>query len=126
MDVTADFERLRTAATEKIEFAITDAVSRGKSDYVVVVLDIRDNAARRIANTIAGKEAIANMLTEGLRRKTTPILSVAQPRETILTFLDQIGAELPAASRTPAADGLFRVFAVAGGGVANWLLPLPT
>jgi hypothetical protein len=126
MDDKAEFERLRTMATEKIEFAITDAVSRGKSDYVVVVLDIRDNAARRIANTIAGEEATANMLTEGVRRESTPILSVAQPRETILSFLDQIGAELPTASRTPATDGMFRVFAVAGGGVANWLLPLPT
>jgi hypothetical protein len=111
---------------EKIEFAYENALLHGHDDPVIVVLDLSDATAARVAE-LAGssKEQIDRWRSECLQRDLIPTQIVAAPRWAVLTVIGPLSPKSPQGIIKPNPPGTFRVVAVAAGGNAFADFPLP-
>jgi hypothetical protein len=111
---------------EKIEFAYENALRHELDDPVIVVLDLSDADAARLAE-LAGssKEQVDRWRRECSQRDLIPTQILAAPRWAVLTVIGPLTPNSPQGVIKPNPPGAFRVVAVAAGGNAFADFPLP-
>ena len=111
---------------EKIEFAYENGLLHEIDDLVIVVLDLSDDRAARVAE-LAGssKEQIDRWCRECSQRDLIPTQIVAAPRWAVLTVIGPLTRNSPQGIIKPNPPGTFRVVAVAAGGNAFADFPVP-
>ncbi len=111
---------------EKIEFAYENALLHGLDDPVIVVLDLCDDRAARLAE-LAGssKEQVERWRHDCSQRDLIPTQIVAAPRWAVLTVVGPLTPNSPQGILKPNPPSTFRVIAIAAGGNAFADFPTP-
>ncbi len=111
---------------ERIEFAYEKAVAAGMDDPVVLVLDLHDEQANRLA-VLAGvpAEHVHRFLEECGRSESVPTQIMVAPRWAVLAVVGPMTPGSPQGILKPNPPATFRVLALAAGGIAFADFPLP-
>jgi hypothetical protein len=118
--------RLLLHNRERIEFAYDKAQSDGIDDAVVLVLDLSDDRAARLAQ-LAGLhlEQIERWREECARREVVPTQILAAPRWAALTVVGPMTPNSALGIIQSSPPDTFRVVAIASGGNAFADFPMP-
>ncbi len=111
---------------ERIEFAYEKAKADGMDDPVILVLDLQDDRAARLAQLTGLPWQQVNLWREECdRRDTVPTQILAAPRWAVLAVVGPMTPNSPQGILKPNPSGTFRVLALASGGIAFADFPLP-
>lgn len=118
--------RLLLFNRERIEFAYEKAKANGMEDPVILVLDLRDERARKLAQ-LAGlpKEQAERWCKQCSRHQSVPTQIVAAPRWAVLAVVGRLTPNSPQGILRPCPPATFRVIGIAAGGNAFADFPLP-
>jgi hypothetical protein len=111
---------------ERIEFAYENALSHGLDDAIVIVLDLCDDRAARLAQLAGSPKAqIDRWREECGHRGVVPTQIVAAPRWAALTVIGPLTPKSPRGILAPSPCDTFRVVAISSGGNAFADFPTP-
>lgn len=111
---------------ERIEFAYEKAKADGTDDPVILVLDLQDDRAARLAQLTGLPWQQVNLWREECgRNESVPTQILAAPRWAVLAVVGPMTPNSPQGILKPNPPGKFRVVAIAAGGNAFADFPLP-
>lgn len=111
---------------ERIEFAYEKVQANGMDDPVILVLDLQDDRAARLAQlTGLPWERVKLWREDCGQRDAVPTQILAAPRWAVLAVVGQMTPNSPQGIVKPSPPGTFRVIAIAAGGNAFADFPLP-
>jgi len=124
--VRAEYRRqLLLLNRERIEFAYEKARGKGIDDPVVLVLDLQDERAARLAQQTGLEwEAIERWREECRRNDCVPTQVLCAPRWAVVCTVGPTSPNSPHGIARPCAPNAFRVVAIAAGGNAFADFPL--
>ena len=108
----SDHDILYQQGREQIETNYLQAVNRGVVDPVVVVMDLREPLAMKIAEAAGQRAAVEAQIAEGERRGVMPIVFGGHPREGAKELLAE-SPEIVRALNDGAAPEMFLTIIVA-------------
>src|SRR5262249_25564882 len=85
-------DELLTLANEKIKAACADALQRNLEDPVVLVLDLRDERAKEVAEQVTDRSNIDQAILEAGKRSTIPPLTIFMPPKQVSQVLAPLAA----------------------------------
>mgnify|MGYP006876613410 CR=1 FL=1 len=111
---------------ERIEFAYEKALSKGLDDPIILVLDLQDDRAARLAQqTGLDWETIQRWREACLQGDFVPTQVLCAPRWAVMCTVGPTTPNSPRGIAKPCAPGTFRVVAMAAGGNSFADFPLP-
>lgn len=118
--------RLLLFNQERIEFAYEKAKADGMDDPVIVVLDLHDERAAKLAQlTGLPKEQADRWCKQRSRHDSVPTQILAAPRWAALAVIGSMTPNSLQGILKPSPPDTFRVIAVAAGGNAFADFPMP-
>jgi len=111
---------------ERIEFAYVKAQSKRMDDPIILVLDLQDDGAARLAQlTGVPWEQIERLREECHRSDVVPAEVIAVPQETVSCVVGPPASDGPKVVAQPVQRGSFRVVAIASNGNSYADFPAP-
>ena len=111
---------------ERIEFACVKAQAKGLDDPIILVLDLQDDSAARLARlTGVPWEQIERLREQCDRADVVPTEIIAVPREAVLCIVGPESPNSPKEIAQPNRPGTFRVVAIASNGNSFADFPAP-
>lgn len=110
----SDHDILYQQGREQIEVAYLQAVNRGVADPVVIVMDLREPLAMKIAEAAGQRDAVEAQIAEGERRGVVPTVFGGHPREAAKKLLAESPEIVNALDGMP-APGMFLTIIIALG-----------
>jgi len=125
--LAAEYRRqLLTLNRERIEFAYEKARANGLDDPIILVLDLQDDRAARLAQlTGLPWEQIERWREECDRCDVVPTQILAAPRWAVLCVVGPTTPSSPKGIAKPSPAGTFRVVAIASNGNSFADFPAP-
>lgn len=110
----SDHDILYQQGREQIEVAYLQAMNRSVVDPVVIVMDLREPLAMKIAEAAGQRAAVEAQIAEGERRGVVPTVFGGHPREAAKKLLAE-APEIVHALDSSAAPGMFSTIIIALG-----------
>lgn len=113
-DENFDHDILYQQGREQIEVAYLQAVNRSVVDPVIIVMDLREPLAMKIAEAAGQRAAVEAQIAEGERRGVVPTVFGGHPREAAKKLLAEAPEIVNALDGLP-APGMFLTIIIALG-----------
>jgi len=91
--MSSEHEHILKHQKEKIEHLYATALSKGKDRSVVVVLDVNDERARRLAEFTITKEEVQDLLTRSAKDGTSACLMTTFSRDDAINGLVRLAKD---------------------------------
>lgn len=123
----ADYRRqLLLLNRERIELAYVKAQAKGLDDPIILVLDLQDDGAARLAHSTGLPwEQIERSREECERADVVPTQVLAVPRQAVTCLVGPAASNGPKEIAQPNPPGTFRVVAIASNGNSFVDFPAP-
>lgn len=125
--IEAEYRRqLLLLNRERIELAYVKAQAKGLDDPTILILDLQDDGAVRLAQmTGVDREQIERLREDCERDDVVPTQVLAVPRKAVTCLVGPDNPNGPKEAAEPHSPGTFRVVAIASNGNSFVDFPVP-